>query len=42
MSPGGVRRFMGRYSVPLAQEFVGVADLDPGQRVSTSAAGRAR
>ena len=25
--------FMGRFSEPLAQEFVGVADLEPGQRV---------
>ncbi len=31
--PAAYRSFMGRYSEPLAREFVAVADLRPGQRV---------
>lgn len=33
MPPAAYRSFMGRYSEPLAQEFVEVAGLTPGQRV---------
>ena len=42
MAPAAYASFMGRFSEPLAQEFADAAGVEPGQRVSTSAAVLAR